>query len=521
MSGKKKAAAPAPVQMDIIRAIESPLVFRPLFKDLGTWASWMTYLRGLFGLGIEGEAARRLFEECTGLAKPPTAQARESFVICGRRSGKSFISAIIASYLAAFKDWRPYLAPGEAGWIFVIATDKAQAGIIKAYIAGIFHRVPTLKKMVARETQEFLELRNGVNVAVKQASFRSLRGYTVLCAILEELAFYRSSEDSSCNPDREILAAVRPALATVPGSLLIGISTPYSRAGVLFDMWRTYYGQPGGPLIFKAPTATMNPTIDKDLIARAIAEDPQAAAAEWQAEWRQDIEAFISQELVQSVIIPGRFELPRIKGVQYYAFADPSGGRQDSFTLGIAHNEKSGKVVLDLLRERRPPFQPKGVVEEFSDLLKSYGLTEVVSDRYAAQYNVEAFQLCGISVRASDLSASELYLEALPLIANGTAELLDNKRLAAQLAGLERRTRAGGKDLVTHYAGGHDDAAVAASGALVLASKNEAAGPAIGTVARSVFPDDYNDERELAFGSRHHSPPPMDGFREWAKKNPR
>ena len=518
MSAKKPA--PATPSMDIIQAIESPLVFRPLFKDLGTWRAWLVYLTGLTGRPFKTEEDRSLWEGCTGLRSTLPKLARESFVICGRRSGKSFISAIVASYLAAFRDWRPYLSAGERGWIFVIATDKAQAGIIKAYISGIFHRVPTLKKMIQRETIEALELRCGVSIAVKTASFRSLRGYTVLCAILEEMAFYRSED--SANPDKEILAALRPALATIPQSLLIGISTPYSKAGVLFDMFRTYFGKPGGPCIWKAPTSVMNPTIDRGLIARALAEDPQAASAEWEAEWRADIEAFISQELVEAVTVTGRFELPRIGGVRYHAFADPSGGRQDSFTLGVAHVERNGKVVLDVLRERRPPFQPSGVVAEFSDLLKSYGVTEVTSDRYAAEWVAEAFRVVGIDVRPSEQSASELYLELLPLIANGTAELLDSKRLAAQLCGLERRVRAGGKDLVTHYAGGHDDCAVSCAGVLTLASKSLIAGGFLGVLEHDIYPSDGGaDDLEFRPISSRLTAPPMDGYADWANRNQR
>lgn len=461
--------------MNIIDALHRKEIFRPLFKDLATWSAWFVYLRGLFGLEIEDAADRKLWKACTGLAKP-AGKVRESFVICGRRSGKSYMSAVIASFLAAFRDWKPYLSPGEKGWIFVVANDKQQAGIIKAYISGIFHRVACLKALVEKETVETLELRNGVNIAVKTASFRSLRGYTVLCGILEELAFYRS--DESANPDREILSAIRPALATVPESILLGVSTPYSRVGVLFQMWKDYYGRAGGPLIWKAPTATMNPTIDKRLIANALKEDPQAAAAEWEAEWRQDIEAFITQELVEAVTVPGRFELPRVEGVQYFGFADPSSGRQDSFCLGIAHAEKSGRIVLDVLRERRPPFQPQAITAEYAAVLTSFGLSEVTSDRYATGYNDAEFQKGGIRVRPSEKTASELYLELLPLIANGTAELLDIKRLASQLTGLERRTRPGGKDLVTHYPGSHDDIANAAAGALVEAAR-ERVGPGI------------------------------------------
>jgi hypothetical protein len=161
--------------------------------------------------------------------------------------------------------------------------------------------------------------------------------------------------------------------------------------------------------------------------------------------------------------------LPRVEGVRYFAFADPSGGRQDSFTLGIAHAEKSGKIVLDVLRERRPPFAPEGITAEYSAVIKSFGLSEITSDRYAGSWVTSAFQANGIYVRASEKTASELYLELLPMISNGTAELLDIKRLAGQLTGLERRTRAGGKDLIAHYPGGHDDCANAAAGALVAA----------------------------------------------------
>jgi len=211
----------------------------------------------------------------------------------------------------------------------------------------------------------------------------------------------------------------------------------------------------------------MNPTIRHELIEKALAEDPQAARAEYEADWREDIAAFLPSEAVEAVVIPGRFELPKVAGLDYRAFIDPSGGRSDSFTLAIAHRDKDGKAVLDVLRERRPPFQPQGVVAEFSQLLKDYGLFSAQADAYAAEWVRESFMAHEISLEPSPMTASLLYQNFLPLVLNGTAELLDNRRLVAQLAGLERRTRAGGKDLVTHYSGGHDDVANAAAGACV------------------------------------------------------
>jgi len=479
--------------MDIIAAIRDKNLFGSLFKRPETWHAWEVYLAALFGLPVKGVADLKLLRDCTGLEAPPAGRVRESFVICGRRSGKSFISSVIAVYLACFKDWRPFLSPGERGWIFILANDKPQASIIKKYISGILHANKLLRARIENEKKEEIELRGGVGIAVKTSSFRTVRGYTLLAAVLEEMAFYRSEE--SANPDREILAAVRPALATIPESLLLGISTPYSRTGALWEAYRNYWGKAGGPLIWLAPTRTMNPTVDAGLIDRAISEDPQAGRSEWGAEWRSDIENFIASEAVEAVTVPGRFELPRVKGADYVGFADPSGGSQDSFTLAIAHRADDGRVVLDVLRERRPPFQPKAVVAEYSETLKGYGVGEVTADRYAGEWVVEAFAEHGITVRAAEKTASEFYLNFLPLISNGTVELLDNRRLVSQLAGLERRTRAGGKDLITHYPGGHDDCSNAAAGACVLAGEGEAGGSYCGVPSRSVYPgvDNYSD----------------------------
>lgn len=460
--------------MNIIEALHSDHCFKSLFKDIGTWHSWEVYLRALYGLPIEDKKDRRLFKSCTGLKTETNVPPKESFVICGRRSGKSFISAVIAVYVATFKDWRKFLSAGERGFIFVVANDKSQARIIKNYVSGILKSNASFRRLVSKDLQWEIELRNQVSIMVKTCDFRTIRGYTLLCAILEEMAFYRS--DESANPDKEILAAVRPSLATIPGSLLIGISTPYSKAGVLYEQFKKYYGKTEGPLIWKAKTTTMNPSIDKQIIEDALADDPSAASAEWEAEFRADIEAFMPPEFIDAVVIPGRFELPKIEGVEYFGACDPSGGRQDSMTLAIAHKDKDGKIVLDVSREQRPPFQPKVVVKEFSETLRAYGISEIESDRYAAEWVSEAFRDRDVEVKNSELSASEIYLSFLPLMANGTIELLDNKRLKSQLVGLERKARPGGKDMVTHCPGGHDDVANSAAGVCVMASKKESGG---------------------------------------------
>jgi hypothetical protein len=181
---------------------------------------------------------------------------------------------------------------------------------------------------------------------------------------------------------------------------------------------------------------------------------------------------FVDRAVVEACVIYGRHELPRQAGVQYFAFADPSGGSADSFTVAVAHrDEKSGVIVLDAVREIRPPFSPEVATSEHAGLLKSYKISQVVGDRYAGQWPSDAFEKHGITYQPSEFSKSEIYIESLPLLNAHRVELLDNARLVSQLCGLERRTvRGTGRDTVDHGVGRHDDVCNAACGALLLAS---------------------------------------------------
>ena len=301
-----------------------------------------------------------------------------------------------------------------------------------------------------------------------RASYRTIRGYTCVFAVADEIAFWRSEE--SANPDKEILNALRPAMATVPTHLLVSISTPYSRRGALWETWRRYYGQDGPVLVWQAPSKAMNPTLPQQVIQQAFEEDPAAAAAEYDAQFRRDIESFVSREAVEGAVAPGRHELPPAPGVRYCGFCDPSGGSQDSMTLAIAHMEGETRV-LDAVRERRPPFPPQAVVAEFAQLLKTYRINEVFGDRYGGEWPREQFSQNNIVYRVESRSKSDLYGELLPAINSGRVELLDHPRLINQLCSLERRTARSGRDSIDHPPGLHDDLVNAAAGAFCCVSE--------------------------------------------------
>jgi hypothetical protein len=253
--------------------------------------------------------------------------------------------------------------------------------------------------------------------------------------------------------------------------MLIGISTPYRRSGLLFNRWRRHFGKPGDEvLVIHGPSTVFNPLVPQQIIDEAIEADPEAGAAEWLAEWRRDLADFVSRDAVDGVVSAGRHELAPLSGTAYFGFADPSGGSADAMTIAVAHRSRDGIAVLDALREVRPPFSPEAVVAEFASLLDAYRVRRVTGDRYAGEWPREQFRKHHIEYVPSEKNKSEIYLDTLPLLNSGKVELLDHPRLIAQLCGLERRTARSGKDSIDHPPGAHDDCANAALGALLLAA---------------------------------------------------
>lgn len=450
--------------LSIIDALNDPRLFQPFF-DGQSWNMWRAVLKAAHGLKLT-EQERKLFETVAE-REPPTSPVREQWYVCGRRAGKDSVTSAIATYHAAFFNQQHKLRPGERALVICLAVDREQAKIVLGMIKAYFE-LPMLKPMVTRETRDGLELSNGVDITVATNDFRAVRGRSILCAILDEVAYFRS--DESAAPDTEVYAALKPGLMTLRGTL-IGISSPYRRSGLLHQKWKQFYGKDDpNVLVIRAPSIVMNPTLDQGEIDAAIAEDPAKNSAKYLAEWRSDIAGLFTPEAIEDAIIPGRHELPPAQDVHYYAHVDPSGGANDSMTLAIAHRE-GDSVVLDLVRERKPPFSPQDVVAEFVDVCRDYGIKSVRGDRYAAEWVREQFLLKGMGYKHSELSASELYLELVPLVNSGRAELLEHTKLIAQLGNLERRTSRSGKDTVDHQPGGHDDLANSVAGAIVHAAK--------------------------------------------------
>jgi hypothetical protein len=431
-----------------------------------SWAVWRCVARLIDGdAHLLSEAERELVLRLTGRTTLPTAAPDQLAVGAGRRSGKSRFCALMAVWYAS-QDYRSRMAPGESAVVALCAPDRKQAGLLLEYTSAILHNSSLLEPEIQGETANGIELRHGSKIEIVTSNFRTLRGRTICAAILDEVSFLRSEE--SAVPDIELYRALTPAMLTLHGTL-IAISSPHMKRGLMYQLYGRYFGNDGASRLYlQSDSRTLNPTLNAEMIASAMAEDPEAGASEFGGQFRSDLSAFLSAEDLDSAIIPSRRSLQPSQQYTYLGFCDPSGGRSDSMTLGISHMEDA-KLILDRLVVVPPPFDPEATVVRFCEVLASFHLNRVVGDQYGGDWISASFARHGVVYVPSELTASAIYVECGALFSQGLIELLDIPSLRTELSLLERKPRPGGRgDSVDHPRGSHDDQAIAALGSLLL-----------------------------------------------------
>jgi hypothetical protein len=489
----------APVTID--RAMSDRLLLgSALGEPASSWAMWRTVLRGAFGLAPDGFAdphERAQWECVAANRKPPRRRVRELWCSIGRRGGKSRIAALIGVYIATCVPYR--VAPGEVPMVLILAASTEQAKAVFAYAKAFLATSPILSQEIASVTAHEIRLRSGVIIAVHANSFRSTRGRTLLAVICDEISFWR--DETTATPDIETYRAVLPSLATTRG-ILVAISSPYRRSGLLWQKFRDHHGQGGDDILcVKGATALFNPTLDAGEIEAQRLADPTGARSEWDAEFRTEITALLDDEVLDRAVDHDRPpELPPQNDCWYRAFVDVASGvgGGDHYTIAIGHrSQPSGVNGIDAIRGASGKFDPYQVTEAFAKLAREYKITGVTGDHYAAGWVSNAWERAGIAYARSEQTKSEIYLDAAVAFARGLVSLPANARLLRELRLLERTTHRGGRDSVDHARGGHDDYANVAAGCIRLL--NDHLGYDLSGFADPVEVDPYAEQRDRRY----------------------
>lgn len=443
----------------------------PWTKGAADWTAWRAFLAASFGLPLSAKELK-IFQEATGRTAAPKEKAREVWMICGRRARKSAVASILGVYAAAYQDHSSYLAPGERAQIPIIAQNKSEAQQIRNYIEAILTSSPELAHLIeGLPKAEEIRLKTRCDFAIRVASLSAVSSKTVPLFIGDEMAFWHT--DDAANPDREIIAHVKPAQLLVPNKIkmIVGLSSPYARRGILYEKYEQHWGKDGDVLVWKAPTLMMHDSPEvRAEVSKAYLDDEVSAKAEYGAEFRDDVTAFMTSAMIDAVTEDYFDHLP-VKGRHYVAFVDPSGGSSDSFALALAHFDPEEGAILDRIEEWPSPFDPSEVVEEIQKILKEFDCTRVNGDNYAGRTFAGLFRRLGVTYHVSEMKRSDIYRNFLPLVNGKLCQLPLHTTLKRQLLSLDRRSLASGKEIIDHPKDAHDDVANAVAGALVLADR--------------------------------------------------
>jgi hypothetical protein len=456
-------------------AWEATLPIRP------STPAWRASIRALYGSPLEPDELE-LFRTLAG-REPPPGGSDEFLAVAGRRGGKSETIARVAVFEACHGRHEIALAPGQTGLIPVITPLREQAREIVGYAHGLA-ALPQVRSFVDGEpTRDGVRFRTGIELRVMTADAVAVSGPTVVCAIRDELAKFPGSD--STNPDTEIDASLRPALAPLQGAprrRLIGITSAYIKEGVAFQTERDHFGRADADvLVVRGSTETFCPSIDRAWLERERRRvGSRVFAREYEAVWQDAITDGWFGAAVDRCIDKGRkgdTGKPR-EGVSYVAAIDPA-FRQDGFALAIAHREHRPGLppltVLDHVQiwqaERGDCLSVPATVAEVGAEIREWRAT-TFADQFAFDPLCELFRRAGVYLHQAPWTATtkpQRFSRVRAEMSEGLVRLPDDRVLIAELHSIRGKLlRSGGEQLEAGY--GHDDLAHAAVMALYFAA---------------------------------------------------
>ncbi len=305
-------------------------------------------------------------------------ERRELVLILGRRSGKSALAAVFAAYeiYKLLKRGHPQayygMPSGSEIRILDIANDKEQASIVYNDIQNHIQAIDYFKSNIAHDTQTYLKFRtendrkkfgpegNGtINATFKSSIAKGLRGRGIICAILDEIAFFVDNGKSSAE---RVYKAIKPSIAQfarkdkktrkavgdTEGRIIL-ISSPDAKEGFFYKQYQMSLS--GGKesrnmLMIQAPTWEIRPDLPKSYYEEESAKDPAGFMTEHGAEFSDRVRGFIEDARdLQACIVPDlRPKQAGIPREPHWAGVD-FGTAGDGTSIALTHIVQ-GKIEL-------------------------------------------------------------------------------------------------------------------------------------------------------------------------------
>lgn len=403
-------------------------------------------------------------------------------LICGRRSGKTLISAVVAIYCAISNNWKPFLKKTPFATVLIMSHSREFSDEVLEVIRTLIEASHILSALVNKDkknTSSTMNLKvpwiiNGnqiqysrVQIKVAAASSKTTRGVAACAILCDEIAFWNLDENMK-ETDAKIMKAVRPAMKQFREfGMLIKLSSPGIKQGILHSEYKKDREGtlPPSYAVFKAPSWMMAPD---DVMPNAEFKeefdlDPDSFDQEYRGNFADSLSFFITPEYIDMAVLKKvTFVAPEGDATKYTAAIDAA-FKGDRFTFSItAYVNGRLKQYMSKGWEgtKQKPVSAYEVAEFVRNVCKQFNIDEVAADQYSFQPLKEIFNTYGVTLKEYTFTPAfkkKIYWNLKKLIHSQQADLLDNEIQTRELKELIVEQGQSGIIKIGHPAGGTDD----------------------------------------------------------------
>jgi hypothetical protein len=415
---------------------------------------------------------------------------RHAIWAMGRRSGKTFMAAVAATYMCFVQDeyFIKRVRKGEKWYVITVANDLGQSKIALDNIRQLIINSP-FQQEITRETSLEIEISNGCVFQAIPASARASRGKAVVGILQDELAF--SIEGDANRGAEAMYTALSPSIAQFGKyGKIIELSSPWLNSGLFFDHFRqAESGEFPTMQALQVPTWEINPSLEWgcDFLESARKKDEESFWVEFGAQFRKNNATLVAPEVVDVAVNKQRTtSIPQreLRGTYVLALDPARGGDgRDAYVACIVHFE-GDRLIVDKFHEFEANFEIGGKKEVnvaeveywITEQHRLYDFESIILDQYNSASTIQSLSKSfPISELAWSVSTKmKAFGKMKELFNSGLIELPNHKEAIKQIKNLGVIYRQSGQWTVT---GGKesavDDYCFCLAGAILQATKED------------------------------------------------
>ncbi len=371
-------------------------------------------------------------------------------VVCaGRRSGKSRLASILLVWQALLRpDLRRYVLPDERIYCVAVAANAKQAKVVLDSAKRLVHGSPLLEPLIERETDEEIHFTNGSTVAAFVCSSRTTRGYPIAALVLDEFAFFQTTDEGP-QAAASVYRAMTPSLLQFGDDRRLLICSSPNGENTFkqhFDAMRALEGEDEHAAVgaFQLATWEVRPDIPQSVFdEERAALGEELFSAEYGGEFLAGGGALLAEADIRGCVADGGDLGPReVEGA--VCGLDVGWRRDRSAAVILGRDHKDPERLRVAAVRTWAPAEDKAlgverhaemVLGEVAQLANVYGAT-VFADTYESATTRARLEAHGVNVELTSTGAGTkgmMYRELASRVRLGQIEYPDHPLLIPEL----------------------------------------------------------------------------------------